>query len=81
MLFLLEKPCGNLALSLYNYHIRDFSVNCFILADYVSRKEGYVVYFINMTGIIYFGSTARNPDCMHEELTFSYEQFFLQYLS
>jgi len=39
MLFLLEKPCGNLALALYNYHIREFNVNCFILADYVLQGE------------------------------------------
>jgi hypothetical protein len=30
-----------------------------------------------MTGIIYSGSTARNPKCMHEELEFSYEKFLL----
>jgi len=30
-----------------------------------------------MTGVIYFGSTARNPECMHEELKFSYEKFLL----
>jgi len=39
MLFLLEKPCGNATLALYNSHIRDFSVNCFILVDYLLQGK------------------------------------------